>query len=183
MANKAFNLCGLFKISIFMSLDQNRNVSFIFALSQAAVKIEKWLPFAQNWTYSHETWFSICRSACFYEWMQSIWNLKQTLSLFRCRPTKRRAIFVVGLQVVLKKSGFPYAQLFFPKSGVNWFLFLYQTTPLGCFHWINNVKWLCFQDYFLCVGVNYTHPEAGHLGVLTVVTHISWLSIKTVTPV
>ena len=38
-----------------------------FALSQAAVKIEKWLPFAQNWTYSHETWFSICRSACFYE--------------------------------------------------------------------------------------------------------------------
>ena len=28
--------------------------------------------------------------------------------------------------------------------------------------------------------MNCTHPEAGHLGVLTVVTHISWLSIKTV---
>ena len=57
MANNAFNLCGLFKISIFVSLDRNRNIGFNFALLQATVKIENWLPFAQNWTYSHEIGF------------------------------------------------------------------------------------------------------------------------------
>ena len=107
-------------------------------------------------------------------------EFKANFVSFRCRPGQRCATFVVGLQVVLSKSEFPYAYLFFPKSGVNWYLFLWQTSLLWCFHWNNSVKLFCFEDYFLWVGAKYSYPDVWPSWCVTVVTDISWLSIKTV---